>query len=296
MNWDAADFDWNQARAFLATAEEGSLSAAARALGVTQPTLSRQVSALEDKLGITLFERGPRTMNLTAAGMEVLEHVRAMHQAATRMSLSASGQSQTIAGMVRIASTDTTLCFHLPPILQELRRLAPDIEVEIRTSNQLKDLINREADIAIRHARPTEPELIAKKIRSSSVQLYASPTYLDRVGRPKTLSDLQKLDFIGFEKRDMMIPYLKEAGLPLTSANFRLTVDSGPAALALARQGLGVGVLIADDAEVFSDLERIWPDFGPVEVPIWLVTHRELHTSKRIRLVYDLLSEMLGKR
>ena len=296
MNWDAADFDWNQARAFLATAEEGSLSAAARALGVTQPTLSRQVGALEDKLGITLFERGPRTMNLTSAGLEVLDHVRAMHAAATKMSLSASGQSQSIAGMVRIASTDTTLCYHLPPILQELRRLAPDIEVEIRTSNRLKDLINREADIAIRHTRPTEPELIAKKIRSSSVQLYASSDYLDRVGRPESLADLQKLDFIGFEARDMMIPYLKQAGLPLTSANFRLTVDSGPAALALARQGLGVGVVIADDAEVFSDLERVWPDFGYIEVPIWLVTHRELHTSKRIRLVYDLLSERLGRR
>ena len=296
MNWDAADFDWNQARAFLATAEEGSLSAAARALGVTQPTLSRQVSALEEKLGITLFERGPRTMALTAAGLEVLDHVRAMHDAATRMSLSASGQSQTIAGMVRVATTETTAAYHLPPILEELQRRAPDIEIEVRTSNQLKDLITREADIAIRHARPTEPELIAKKVRSSSVQLYASPTYLDRVGRPRTLGDLQKLDFIGFETRDMMIPYLKQAGLPLTSVNFRLTIDSGPAAIAFARQGLGVGVLIADDAEVFSDLELVWPEFGTIEVPIWLVTHRELHTSKRIRLVYDLLSEMLGKK
>ena len=296
MNWDAADFDWNQARAFLATAEEGSLSAAARALGVTQPTLSRQVSALEEKLGITLFERGPRTMNLTSAGMEVLDHVRAMHEAATRMSLSASGQSQTIAGMVRIATTDTTACYHLPPVLTALRKLAPDIEIEVRTSNQLKDLINREADIAVRHARPSEPELIAKKIRSSWANLYASKAYLDRVGRPETLADIQKLDFIGFETRDMLIPHMKQNGLPLTGAHFRFTVDSGPAAIELTRAGLGVGILIADDAEVFSDLERIWPDFGPVEVPVWLVTHRELHTSKRIRLVYDLLSEMLGKK
>lgn len=296
MNWDAVDFDWNQARAFLATAEEGSLSAAARALGVTQPTLSRQVSALEEKLGITLFERGPRTMALTTAGLEVLDHVRAMHDAATRMSLSASGQSQTIAGMVRIATTETTAAYHLPAILEELQRRAPDIEIEVRTSNQLKDLITREADIAIRHARPTEPELIAKKVRSSSVQLYASKTYLDRVGRPETLADMLKLEFVGFETREMLIPHMKQNGLPLTGAHFRFTVDSGPAAIELTRAGLGVGILIADDAEVFSDLERIWPDFGPVEVPVWLVTHRELHTSKRIRLVYDLLSEMLGKK
>ena len=120
MNWDTADFDWNQARAFLATAEEGSLSAAARALGVTQPTLSRQVSALEEKLGITLFERGPRMTSLTSAGLEVLDHVRAMHEAAAKLSLSASGQSQAVAGLVRIATTDTLACCHLPNMLLRL--------------------------------------------------------------------------------------------------------------------------------------------------------------------------------
>ena len=296
MNWDAADFDWNQARAFLATAEEGSLSAAARALGVTQPTLSRQVGALEEKLGITLFERGPRTMNLTSAGLEVLEHVRAMHQAATRMSLSATGQSQTIAGMVRITTTDTTACYQLPPILTHLRQRAPDIEIEIRTSNQLKDLINREADIAIRHARPQEPELIAKKIGSTFAGLYASTAYLDRVGRPQSLSDVQKLDFIGFETRDTLLQPLKHYGLPLTSAQFRYSADNGMASIAMAREGLGVAMLIGNEADRFADLEQIWPEFGPVEVPIWLVTHRELHTSKRIRLVFDLIAEMMGGR
>ncbi|MAP95337.1 MAG: LysR family transcriptional regulator [Ponticaulis sp.] len=296
MNWDAADFDWNQARAFLATAEEGSLSAAARALGVTQPTLSRQVSALEEKLGITLFERGPRTMSITTAGLQVLDHVRAMHDAATRMSLSASGQSQIIAGMVRITTTDTTACYHLPPILKRLRERAPDIEIEIRTSNRLKDLINREADIAIRHARPQEPELIAKKIGSTHAGLYASTGFLDQVGRPQNLSEIQKLDFLGFETRDTLIPHLKQLGLPLTTANFRYTADNGMASIAMARAGLGIAMLMASEADQFTDLEPVWPDFGPMEVPIWLVTHRELHTSKRIRLVFDLIGDMMGSR
>ena len=141
MNWDAADFDWNQARAFLATAEEGSLSAAARALNVTQPTLSRQVSALEEKLGVTLFERGTRVMTLTVAGLELQHHVRAMHDAAMRVSLSASGQSQTIAGTVRIASTHNMACYHLPKVLAKIRRTAPDIQVEVTTANELTDLI-----------------------------------------------------------------------------------------------------------------------------------------------------------
>ncbi|KCZ47274.1 MULTISPECIES: LysR family transcriptional regulator [unclassified Hyphomonas] len=295
MNWDAADFDWNQARAFLATAEEGSLSAAARALGVTQPTLSRQVSALEETLGITLFERGPRTTILTSAGLEVLDHVRAMYEAAAKLSLSASGQSQAVAGLVRIATTDTLACYHLPDILISLRKMAPDIEVEIRTSNQLQDLIQREADIAIRHARPSEPELIAKKVRTTSATLYASGEYLDRVGRPRSVEDLQQLNFIGVDTRDTLIAPLKQNGLALTGSNFTVSADSGLAAIELARKGLGVGLFIADEVDQFPDLEIVWPGFKPFDVPIWLVTHRELHTSKRIRLMFDLISDYYSR-
>ena len=295
MNWDTADFDWNQARAFLATAEEGSLSAAARALGVTQPTLSRQVSALEEKLGITLFERGPRMTSLTSAGLEVLDHVRAMHEAAAKLSLSASGQSQAVAGLVRIATTDTLACCHLPNMLLRLRKIAPDIEVEIRTSNKLRDLLQREADIAIRHARPREPELIAKKVRTTSATLYASKDYLDRAGRPRDVGDLQKLKFIGVDTRDTLIQPLKQKGLPLITSNFTVSADSGLAAIELARKGLGVGLFIADEVDQFPDLEIVWPDFKPFDVPIWLVTHRELHTSKRIRLMFDLISDYYSR-
>ena len=296
MNWDAADFDWNQARAFLATAEEGSLSAAARALGVTQPTLSRQVSALEEALGITLFERGPRITTLTSAGLEVLDHVRAMYEAAAKLSLSASGQSQGVAGLVRIATTDTLACYHLPEILISLRKMAPDIEVEIRTSNKVQDLIQREADIAIRHARPTEPELIAKKVRTTSASLYASREYLDRVGRPQNVADLQKLNFIGVDTRDTLIPPLKQNGIALTGANFTVSADSGLAAIELARKGLGVGLFIADEVDQFPDLEIAWPGFKPFDVPTWLVTHRELHTSRRIRLMFDLISDYYSRK
>ena len=291
MKWNAVSYDWNQARAFLATAEDVSLSAAARALKLTQPTLSRQVSALEEKLGITLFERGPRMTSLTSAGLEVLDHVRAMHEAAAKLSLSASGQSQAVAGLVRIATTDTLACCHLPNMLLRLRKIAPDIEVEIRTSNKLRDLLQREADIAIRHARPREPELIAKKVRTTSATLYASKDYLDRAGRPRDVGDLQKLKFIGVDTRDTLIQPLKQKGLPLITSNFTVSADSGLAAIELARKGLGVGLFIADEVDQFPDLEIVWPDFKPFDVPIWLVTHRELHTSKRIRLMFDLISD-----
>ena len=158
MNWDDIAFDWNRVRAFLATAEEGSLSAAARALHQTQPTLSRQVTGLEQSLGVTLFERGHRQARLTVAGLELLEHVRAMAEAANRVSLAASGQSQAIEGRVCITATELLAAHHLPRMLRKLREQAPGIVVEVVASDELRDLIRREADIAIRHAQPTQPE------------------------------------------------------------------------------------------------------------------------------------------
>lgn len=294
MNWQSIAFDWNQARAFLATVEAGTLSGAARALGLTQPTLSRQITALENDLGVTLFERGRRAASLTQAGLELLDHVRAMGEAATRMSLAASGQAQSIEGLVAITATDTMATYHLPAILKKLRARAPNIEVEVVASNEIRDLTRREADIAIRHARPEQSDLIAKLIGETAGCFYAAPEYLDAVGRPQTPEELSAADFIGISRPEM-IPALNELGLTLTRDNFKINTASGPALIELIRQGLGVSVLTRDAEKVFPDLERVLPELEPIPVPIWLVTHRELHTSRRIRLVFDLLAEELGK-
>ncbi|MCJ7598755.1 MAG: LysR family transcriptional regulator, partial [Methyloceanibacter sp.] len=146
MNWRSVAFDWNQARAFLATVEEGSLSAAARALGMTQPTLGRQVAALEQELGVVLFERVGRGLTLTPNGLELVDHVRAMRDAASQVSLTASGQSQTIEGSVCISASEAVAAYQLPPILAKLRDIAPGIEVEVVASTAVSDLRRREAD------------------------------------------------------------------------------------------------------------------------------------------------------
>lgn len=294
MNWQNVSFDWNQARAFLATVDEGTLSGAARALGLTQPTLSRQITALEKDLGVTLFERGRRNIELTQAGLELLDHVRAMGEAANRFSLAASGQAQSIEGRVVITATDTMSAFHLPAIVKKLRETAPNIEVEIIAANDVRDLARREADIAIRHARPEQSGLIAKLIRETTAHFYASRSYLDKIGRPKNGAELSKADFIGINRPEM-IPVLNELGLSLTKENFKINTSGGPALIELVRQGLGVSILTRDVEKLFPDLERILPELEPIPVPIWLVTHRELHTSRRIRLVFDLLAEELGK-
>ena len=294
MNWASVSFDWNQARAFLATAEEGSLSAAARALGHSQPTLSRQVAALEEDLGVILFERVGRALSLTQAGLELLEHFRAMGEAAGRISLSASGQSQAVEGQVSITATDMMATYHLPGVLKRLRDTAPGIEIEVVAANDLRDLRRREADIALRHVRPEQPDLIAKLVGETSTHLYASKDYLDRHGRPESPSDLSDADFIGYENPERLLPILNAHGLSLTKRNFKVFTASGTVYYQLLRQGLGISVLNKHDAELTPGLEMVLPELEPIQVPIWLVTHRELHTSRRIRLVFDFLAEAMA--
>ena len=296
MNWQAISFDWNQARAFLATAEEGTLSAAARALGQTQPTLGRQVAALEDALGVTLFERVGRSLALTQAGTELLEHFRAMGDAANRVSLAASGQSQDAEGHVKLTTTNTMATYHLPAMLKRLRREAPGIEVELISSNETRDLMRREADIAIRHARPEQEDLIAKLLGETKARFYASTDYLDQIGRPSTIESLSAADFVGFDTVDFSLGMYQQFGLNLSRDNVRVATASGTAYIEMIRLGMGISVITDDDARLFPELEPVLADlFQPVPVPVWIVTHREIHTSRRIRIVFDLLAEEIQK-
>ncbi|WP_036234701.1 LysR family transcriptional regulator [Marinobacterium litorale] len=293
MNWNNIAFDWNQVRAFLAAAEEGSLSAAARALQQTQPTLSRQVTGLEQSLGVTLFERGHRKLRLTSAGLELLEHVQTMAEAANRISRVASGQSQAVEGNVCITATEMLATYYLPPMLRKLREQAPGILVEVVASDQIRDLLQREADIAIRHTQPTQPDLIARRIGSLRARIYAARRLLDEVGTPRSFDDLADQDFVGIDDTEALITGLAEQGLRLRPEQFRTRTASGNCMLQLIREGLGLGFLPMDTGALFDDLVCVLPDLFDLEIPVWLVAHRELHTSRRVRVVYDLLAQEL---
>ncbi len=293
INWDAVSFDWNQVRAFLAAVEQGSLSGAARVLGQTQPTLSRQISSLEKELGVLLLERGTRGLTITDAGQGLLVHVRAMGQAALQLSLAATGQSAKVDGHVSITATNAFATFHLAGVLRRLRLEAPMITVTVEASNEVRDITRREADISIRHAAPTEPDLIGKHVADMSAQLYASRDFLDRHGRPVSAEECSDFDFIGFESPTTLIPILTSLGLTLTENQFRINTASGTALLEYVRQGLGMSILTEDAEDIFPELERVLPDLPAIPVPIWVVTHRELRTSRRIRVVFDVLSEEL---
>ena len=294
MDWQTVSFDWNQARAFLVTAEKGSFSAAAAALGLTQPTLGRQVAALERKLGVMLFERAGRFLELTSSGLELLEHVQAMGDAAGRISLTASGQSQAIAGKVSITASEFISIYRLPAIVAELRELAPEIEIEIVASDDVRDLMRREADIAIRHVRPEQPDLIARQLRESTAHFYASTSYIEKYGRPESLADVATAIFISPGRPDLFVQRLKEFGLSLEPQNIKIFSENGPVAWEMMKQGLGISIMTKDIADLTPNIECVFPDLPAIPVYTWLTTHRELHTSRRIRLVFDVLAKALS--
>ena len=293
MDWRAVKFDWNRARGFLVTAEEGSLSAAARALGMAQPTLGRQVDALEQELGVVLFERVGRGLTLTPSGVDLLDHVRSMGEAANRVSLAAAGQSNAIEGHVCIAASEVYAAHLLPAILVKLRNMEPGITVEVVTSNSPSDLRRREADIAIRNFRPTEPDLIARKISEVPARLYASPEYLKRIGNPQKPYDLQGADFISIDGSGMFLKGLQSMGFNLSDDNFPILTENYLVMWEFVKNGLGIGILDGNIGDAEPKVVRVLPDLEPMMFPIWLVAHRELSTSRRIRRVYDLLAKEL---
>lgn len=293
MNWPASSFDWNQARAFLATAEHGSLSAAARALGQTQPTVGRQVTALEDSLGVALFDRAGRGLVLTDPGRELLIHMRAMGAAAERAALTATGQSQTLRGTVSVTASDIFSARLLPRIIADLARTAPEIDIEIIAANDLRDLSRREADIAVRHVRPEDPNLTARLLGEGKGRFYAAPGYIDRRGRPETRADLARHDFVGFLDAATMVTTLAAHGIHVPPAGIRYRTDSGLAMWELVRAGLGIGLMTEDIGRLTPDVDLLLPDDPAFTYPFWLVTHRELQSSRRIRLVFDHLADAL---
>lgn len=293
IDYKTIGFDWNRARAFLATAELGSLSAAAKALNCSQPTLSRQVSGLEKELKVALFERVGKGLELTPSGIELLECVREMGSAASFFSLIASGKADSLEGNVCISASEMTAVYELPLIIAKLRKVEPQITIEIIASNSSSDLKGREADIALRTYRPSQPDLIAKKIRDDDFLLYATTQYLESIDQPKVLKDFNNADFIGPTDPREIVSLLNSKGLNISQGNFPITTNSHTAYWELLKQGSGIGFIPKRLGKSEEKLERVLPELGAFSTELWLVTHRELRTNRRIQYVFDFLCDEL---
>tara|TARA_R110002096_G_scaffold302563_1_gene497450 strand:+ start:1282 stop:2184 length:903 start_codon:yes stop_codon:yes gene_type:complete len=290
MDWRSIKFDWNRARAFLVTAEEGSLAAAARALDMTQPTLGRQVAALEQEIGVDLFNRRGRGLELTPNGTKLVEHVRAMGDAANRFSLSATGESDIVEGNICITTTELLATFILPSMIRKLRQSEPGIEIEIISTNDESNLNRREADIAIRSFRPTQPEMIVKKLFDAKAHLYAATTYLQRLGNPGSIAELNNANFIDIEKSGRLLSILNSQGFNLSPDNFPVVTKSHIVQWELVKQGVAITATLEQIGDREPLVERVAvPGVAPITAEIWIVTHKELRTNKRVRTVFDFL-------
>ena len=294
MDWGPLTFDWNRTRAFLVAAEEGSFSAAARALGSTQPPLGRQVAALEEDLGVTLFERVGRGLELTATGLALVEHGRAMAEAAMRFSRVAEGHSISLEGSVRITAGEVVAAHDLPPVLMAIRARHPRIAVEVVATNEVRDLSRREADIALRNFRPSEPELVARKVRDDEGYLYATPGYLASLDDARTLEGLSRAEFVAFDTTEVFRTGLNALGLDLTPESFPYVAANQAVQWALVTGGACIGVMMAGVGDADPRVVRVMPETLRFDVPLWLTSHREVRTSRRVRVVFDALAEALS--
>lgn len=285
--------EWDHIRAFLAVVDNGSVTAAAAQLALSQPTLSRQLAALETQLGTSLFERVGRGLRLTQTGTALLEPARQMQAAAHALSLTALGQNAATAGTVRLSASEVTATFVLPPILTALRLTHPEIQIELAVTNRVENLLEREADIAIRHTEPGQGGLIARRIGAFRLGAFAHRNYLQRIGGHIETSQLSRYDWIGLDRSDLLLRGFQQAGIRVGREFFALRCDDQVTGWYMVAAGMGIGFGTCYVAEKFSGLQAVLNEVAIPPMPVWLTSHRELRDSARIRTVFDALADGL---
>jgi DNA-binding transcriptional LysR family regulator len=292
-NSNRLNFDWNLIQAFLAVVEHGAVARAAEALGATQPTLSRQIAALETEIGAALFTRGARGSVLTAAGQALVQPAMQMQAAAHLLQLAASGQSQSLKGTVRITASENTCTYLLPPILSSLRQKFPDIQLELVANNALDNLLERDADIAIRMSKPIQDTLVTRHLGSLKIGGFATEAYLQRKNIPFSAETMNEFDWIGYDKNPAALNHARAQGVSLTRESFAIRCDNQIVCWQAMLDGLGIGFGFALLAARFPHVVRVLPENWIPDTPVWLTAPLELRSNPRIRVVYDHLAEHL---
>jgi DNA-binding transcriptional LysR family regulator len=284
--------DWDLFQSLHAVLEAGTLSAAARLRGLTQPTLGRHIETLEQRLGSPLFLRSPRGLQPTDLAIELKPHLHDMAAAASAAVRDASGAADSLTGSIRITASELVGAEVLPPILTDFREQHPGIVIELMMSNILDDLSRREADIAVRMAPPTQNALVAKKVGEVQLGFYAAQRYVDRHGMPRGMEDLHDHTIIGFDGPARSIKDLGGVEVPVSRETFDFRSDSDLAQLAMMRAGYGLGVSQPTIARRHG-LVRVMPNVVIFQLGVWIVMHENLRGSRRMRLMFDHLVEGL---
>ena len=289
MRQSLSDLDWSLMQTFLAVAETGSLSAAARQLGLSQPTLGRKVREIEEVLGAELFRRHAKGLALTPVGQAMLGPAQAMRDAAGRVTLVAAGEDRGLSGPVRITASVVVSHFLLPEVLARFRREEPGISIDLVASDSSENLLFREADIAVRMYRPGQLDVVTRHVADMAMGIYAARSYLDQAGVPTTEEDLLALDWVGFDRNEMIIRGMAEAGWRVSRDFFKLRTDDQAGYWQLVRAGGGVGIMQQAIGAPDPGLTQLLPEMPLPKLPVWLTAHEEVRRVPRVARVWEAL-------
>ncbi len=285
------DIDWALLHSFLAVLDKGSLVAAARTTGLSQPTLGRHIDALEAQLGVSLFERGGRGLQPSQAALSVAPLVRQMQTAADALMMQLNHAASQFRGTVRLSCSRDVAAYCIPLLLPELKLAAPQIQIEIIAADEQSNLLRREADIALRLARPTQTGLITKKLGDLPFGVYAHVRYLALHGTPQVPADLLGHSLIGFDRVDAIIQGFAKQGFVINPSQFAVRTDDTVTYWETVRSGFGIGFMASHIAALDPQVLRVLPNMPMPALPVWLTTHREVRGNANIRWVYDFLAQ-----
>jgi len=290
MNTTTLMPSWSLLQSFAAVAEHGSLSAAARAIAISQPTLSRHISELENSIGQRLFVRTVSGLRASPEGERLIKYVETMNEAAHNLVLQAGSKSESLSGTVRLTASKVVATYILPDILSDLKELEPNIVIELVASDKTDNLLRREADIAIRMYRPTQADVITKKLGELQIGIFASHSYIEKNGRSITINNLSNHKFIGYDRSSLIIDGFKHAGLDVNRDFFAFRSDDQVVCWQMVTAGLGIGFIPLKIGDSEPCVARLEANISIEGLPIWLTAHSELKSSHRVRFVYDFLT------
>ena len=284
-------FDWALVKSFLAVLDAGSLTAAARRTRAQQPTLSRHIAELETQLGAPLFERTGRGVTPTAAALAIAAAARQMEEGALAIARGLARSRSATRGSVRITTSLVAATWLLPRVLVQLQRRHPEIEVELVGSNELTNLLRREADIAVRMVRPAQASLIVRKLGEIEIVAAAHQSYLAKAPPLRVPEDLLAHRLIGFDRDDSILRGFARLGVPLSRADFAFRTDDQVAYARLVAEGAGVGFVAGYTVRQWPGVVRLLPELAIPPLPCWLAVHREIRSNPLVRTVYDFLAQ-----
>ena len=294
MESDLSKIDWSLVNSFLTVAETGSLSAAARLRGASQPTLGRHIRDLEQQLGVQLFRRQPRGLELTDAGRLLISPAERMRDAMRDIHLFAAGRESGLQGTVRVTASEMMAHHVLPPIIAAIRIQLPEVSVELVPTDSSENLLYREADIAVRMYQPEQLDVVARRLGQVPLGIFAAKRYLNRRGRPESIAELADHDLVGYDRNELILRGMQEAGLDIRREQFTTRCDNQTTYWELVRAGCGIGFGQRLIGLRDPDVEEIEFGFPLPSLPVWLATHQGIRQTPRVRRVWDMLAEGLA--